>query len=110
NLEHIREGNRNYIISGGGCKTNRASSGRRSEYVNQAIGFTMLNITYSKKVYADFYTVLDSMKLDHHSSLLDYSPANPQDTLTADIITAVNLPDSVTKPANAELKPIHAVY
>lgn len=109
NLELIKEGNYNYIISGGGCKTNRASEGRHSEFVTQSIGFTVLEISNHKNVRINFYTVIDSMKKVYDTVLLNYSPAKAVDTITSEIIAAINLPDSVTRPASQLIHPTHGL-
>ncbi len=100
NLELIKEDGYNYVISGGGCKTNRASQSKNSEFITQSTGFAVMEISTSKNVTLDFYTVVDSLKKAHHANLINFSPANVVDTPTVEIAQAVNLPDSVTKPAS----------
>ncbi|NOT52951.1 MAG: BamA/TamA family outer membrane protein [Chitinophagaceae bacterium] len=100
NLELIREGNYNYIISGGGCKTNPVSKSKGDGFSTQAEGFAVMEVSTNKNVTINFYTVLDSVRKVYTSTLLNFSPANVKDTITSEIIAAINLPDSVTRPAS----------
>lgn len=106
NLELIKEDGYNYIISGGGCKTNRASESRNSEFISPSTGFSVMEISRNKNVTIDFYTVVDSMKKVHSSTLLNFSPARITDTITPEVMAAANLPDSVLRPASKQFSTV----
>ena len=106
NLELIKDSSYYYIISGGGSKINRASSSKRSLFISPSTGFSVMEISKNKNVTVTFYTVTDSVRKANFSSLMNYSPAKAIDTITADVIAATNLPESVTRPASKQFPPI----
>jgi hypothetical protein len=73
NLQHIRDSSYHYIVSGGGCKTNRVSESRKSEFISRTQGFGVLEITKSKIVTLKFYTVSDSVRQPYTATILDFS-------------------------------------
>lgn len=109
NLELIKDGTYNYIISGGGCKTNPVSKTKGDGFSTQAEGFAVMEISTNKNVTLDFYTVSDSLRKVYNTTLVNFSPANIKDTLTTEIIGAINLPDSVTRPASKLFPEAHGL-
>lgn len=109
NLELIKEDGYNYVISGGGCKTNRASESRNSEFISPSTGFSVMEISRNKNVTIDFYTVVDSMKKVYTSTLLNFSPARITDTITPEVMAAANLPDSVLRPASKQFSTVNGL-
>jgi hypothetical protein len=59
-LQMIQDSNYNYIVSGGGSKTNRVSKGKNSLYAAESRGFAVLEVSTNKNVTVSFYTVEDS--------------------------------------------------
>lgn len=110
NLEHIIENGTNYIVSGGGCKINQVSKRKKNApFTNAATGFSVMEISKNKNVTIDFYTVIDTAKKEYSASLLNYTPTRVTDTITAEIMAAANLPDSVTRAASLEFPPAHGL-
>lgn len=73
NLQHIRDSNYHYIVSGGGCKENRASESRKSQFISPTQGFAVLEISVNKNVTLTFYTVSDSVRKAYTSLLLNFN-------------------------------------
>jgi hypothetical protein len=73
NLQHIQDSSYHYIVSGGGCKENRASDSRKSEFVSPTQGFGVIEITHDKNVYLTFYTVSDSVRKAYSAFLLNFN-------------------------------------
>lgn len=73
NLELIKDGGYNYVISGGGCKTNRVSHSKKSEFTTRATGFAVMEISTNKNVNITFYTVTDSVRKRYEGHLLNFS-------------------------------------
>jgi len=110
NLEHLRDSSYNYIISGGGCKESRASSGKKSEFISTLFGFSVLEVSKNKNVTVDFYTVADSVKKAYSASLLNFSKI-PEAALDTAKATAVEDPflkykDTITVAASKSFPPI----
>ena len=103
-LELLKDSSYNYIISGGGSKTNRVSPGRKAEFTARSLGFATLDILKNKNVRLNFYTLdkhNDSLKLAYSERILDYSKLPPP---AKDTITTVNYvyKDFVKVPASQQ--------
>ena len=73
-LQLIKDSGYNYIVSGSGCKSNRVSKSKKSEFAASDKGFATLSITKSKKVYIDFYGMDgDSTKKLYSNKIVDFS-------------------------------------
>lgn len=74
NLQHIVDSNRNYLVSGGGCKINRSSKAANSRYNNPNTGFAVMEISKNKNVTLDFYVVSDTAtRKDYSTHLLSFA-------------------------------------
>jgi Omp85 superfamily domain/Calcineurin-like phosphoesterase len=75
NLQHIKDSNYNYIVSGGGCKQNRTSNAKNSLYNNSSTGFSVMEVSKNKNVTIAFYTVSDSAVVTkaYTANLLNFS-------------------------------------
>ncbi|MBI5857932.1 MAG: BamA/TamA family outer membrane protein [Sphingobacteriales bacterium] len=109
NLEHIYEDGYNYIVSGGGCKINQVSKKKNVPFTSASIGFSVMEISKNKNVTIDFYTVLDTVRKVHSATLLNYTPVRLTDTITAEVMAAANLPDSVSKAASKIFPQTHGL-
>jgi hypothetical protein len=104
NLQHIVEGNRNYVVSGsGGYKQNRTIKHPNSLYNSKAPGFGVLEVSKNKNVSLSFYTVADSFHSVYTANLLNYSkiPEAAIDTSTQvepDLFSKYK--DSISVPAS----------
>lgn len=111
NLEHIIENGTNYIVSGGGCKINQVSKNKRSNvpFASPSIGFSVMEVSKNKNVTIDFYTVIDTASKVYSATLLNYTPLRMTDTITAEVMAAANLPDSVSRPASKDFPVAHGL-
>lgn len=110
NLEHIIENGTNYIVSGGGCKINQVSKNKKNAlFTSPSTGFSVMEISKNKNVTIDFYTVLDSVRKVHTSPLLNFTPLRITDTITAEVMAAANLPDSVSRAASIDFPVAHGL-
>jgi predicted MPP superfamily phosphohydrolase len=75
NLQHIKDSNYNYIVSGGGCKQNRTSPAKNSLYNNTITGFSVMEVSKNKNVTLSFYTVPDTGAVvkDYTATLLNFT-------------------------------------
>ncbi|MBC7874399.1 MAG: metallophosphoesterase, partial [Ferruginibacter sp.] len=75
NLQHIKDSNHHYIVSGGGCKINRTSKAKNSLFNSSSTGFSVMEISRNKNVTINFYTVSDSASAEkvYSASLLNFS-------------------------------------
>ncbi len=73
NLQLIREGGYNYVVSGGGCKQNRTSNAPNSLFNSRENGFAVMEISTNKNVSIRFYTVSDTIGTSQNFSLLNFS-------------------------------------
>lgn len=82
-LQHIVDSSQHYIVSGSGSKSTRVSKGKNTEFATSDNGFAVLNVTKDKKVYANFYTVKDSVSNPYNAYVMDFStmPLEVEDTL-----------------------------
>lgn len=109
NLQHIKDSNYNYIVSGGGCKQNRTSKNKNSLYNNTAQGFGVMEVSKNKNVTLSFYVVTDSTVVkDYTSTLFNFSslPELPADPNAPVVTDPVMLRDSFTIAASREYPPI----
>ena len=82
-LQLIKDSSYYYIVSGGGCKTQRVSDSKKSLYTERTNGFCVLEVSVNKNVTATYYSVTDSIHQTFNSSLLNFSaPPEPVDTST----------------------------
>lgn len=110
NLQHIKDSSRNYIISGGGSKTNRTSKPKNSLYSNRNTGFAVLEISVNKNVTLDFYEVTDtSAKKDYTAFLLNFSKI-PEEKIDTNAIKLADpflkYKDTVTVAPSNDYPPI----
>lgn len=74
NLQYIKKNGYNYIVSGGGCKQNRTSKNRSSQYNSTSTGFSVMEVSTNKNVTITFYTVSDTaVHKDYSSTILNFS-------------------------------------
>lgn len=74
NLQYIKDEDYHYIVSGGGCKTQRViSSSRKGQFTSPNHGFSVLEVSTNKNVTVTFYTVTDSVRKEYTSGLLNFS-------------------------------------
>lgn len=59
-LQLIREGQRNYIVSGSGAKDNRVKKGKNSLFASHLNGYSILEVLKNGKVYVHFYNDQDA--------------------------------------------------
>jgi len=72
-LQWIQDSSYNYIVSGGGCKINRVSKGKKSLYAESVRGFAVLEVSTNKNVTVNFYTVSDSVRHSYGNTMLNFS-------------------------------------
>ncbi|HET9431369.1 MAG TPA: BamA/TamA family outer membrane protein, partial [Chitinophagaceae bacterium] len=72
-LQFIEDSNHHYIVSGGGCKTQRVLKSKKSPYVEQATGFAVIEVSVNKNVTVDFYTVTDSLRKRFTHTMMNFS-------------------------------------
>ena len=96
-MELYRENDNYYITSGASTRTERVQKTPKTEYVSNARGFVVLEVTSSKKVNTVFYKVKDAgVEVAYSRILMDFSTMPPiaQDTAklpftSSDSVTAV---------------------
>lgn len=106
NLEYIKADGYNYIISGGGCKTNRVSQNKKTEFTTRAEGFGVLEISTNKNVKLTFYSVTDSVRKRYEGQVMNFSI--PQDSVSASpqVIARILKSGDTTIAASDEFKPV----
>ncbi|HEX7903568.1 MAG TPA: BamA/TamA family outer membrane protein [Chitinophagaceae bacterium] len=73
-LQWIKDSSFNYIVSGGGSKTNRVSKSKKSPYASESTGFAVMEVSIHKNVTVSFYTVEgDSVKHAFKGDMLNFS-------------------------------------
>lgn len=102
NLQHIKDDGYNYVVSGGGCKTNRVSDSRKTEYTTRSIGFGVMEISTNKNVSLTFYTVTDSVRKRYQAHLLNFADAETTSQTIANL--PLNYSDT-SVAANTEYLP-----
>ena len=114
NLQHIKEGKYNYIVSGGGSKETRISKHNSGKFNASEFGFAVLEISTHKNVNLKFYSVVDSFHQKYSAYLLNYAKPiiKPVDsTLTPVVLgnTELKFKDSVSMPASTTLPVVHGL-
>jgi hypothetical protein len=71
-LQLIQDSSFNYIVSGGGCKINRVSKGRKSLFAESLRGFAVMEVSTNKNVTVSFYTVTDSIRNPFTTTILNF--------------------------------------
>jgi hypothetical protein len=79
-LQLIKDSNYHYIVSGGGCKTNRVSASKKSLFTDQTTGFAVMEVSKNKNVTVSFYTVTDSIRHPFTTTIINFSNI-PEPTL-----------------------------
>ena len=108
-LQLIRDSSYNYIVSGGGSKTNRVSKGKNSLYAASERGFAVMEVSTNKNVTVSFYTVTDSVRNSFGTTLLNFSsvPELTGDSAKRDVnITNIKYKDTVNISASDKYKPV----
>lgn len=103
NLQLIKDSSYYYLISGGGCKSQRATKSKKTKFVSATRGFAVLDISKNKTVRATFY-VLDPktelVRKEFSQNILDFSKfPEARDTVT---VHETVYKDSVTAAVNKE--------
>ncbi len=102
NLQLISDDNYQYLISGGGCKSQRVAKSKKTKFAAASMGFAVLEISKNKTVRATFYEVSPKggpVKKAYSENILDFSkfPDLAKDTVTRHDFV---FKDSVTVSAN----------
>lgn len=109
NLEHIKADGYNYIISGGGCKTNRVSNSSKTEYTTRATGFGVMEISTNKNVSLTFYTVTDSVRKRYEAHLLNFSSPPDTSAVSPQVIARIFREGDTAVAANSDIKPANGL-
>ncbi len=104
NLQLISDNNSNYIVSGGGCKSQRVGHSKKTKYAAARRGFAVLDIFKNKDVKVTFYELdpkSNKVNKAYSSTILNFSKF-PE--LAKDTISVHNLvyQDSAIIPANKD--------
>ena len=108
-LQMIQDSNYNYIVSGGGSKTNRVSKGKNSLYAASERGFAVMEVSTNKNVTVSFYTVTDSVRNSFGTTLLNFSslPEPTGDSAKREVnIPNIKYKDTVNISASDRYKPV----
>jgi hypothetical protein len=102
NLQLIKDSNYHYIVSGGGCKSQRVGHSRKTTYAAARQGFAVLDIFKNKDVRVTFYELnpkTKQVKKAYSGTILNFSkfPELAKDTAT---VRSLVYQDSATIPAN----------
>ncbi|MBS1585972.1 MAG: BamA/TamA family outer membrane protein [Bacteroidetes bacterium] len=79
-LQLLNDSSYHYIISGGGCKTNRVNKNKKVEYSAASMGFAVVDVMKSKNVNVTFYEVpadTGAVKIGHSATILNFSKFPP---------------------------------
>lgn len=109
NLQLIKEGGYNYIVSGGGCKQNRTSKNKNSPFNSTSEGFAVMNISVNRNVDVTFYMVKDSVQKSNTFPLLNYKGLPRELTDSAEKIIDdpfVRFKDTISVPVAKSLQPV----
>jgi hypothetical protein len=87
NLQWINDSGYHYIVSGGGCKSQRVAHSRKTKYAAASMGFAVIDVSKNKNARATFYEVdaqTGSVKKAYSDNMLNFSkfPALAKDTVT----------------------------
>jgi Omp85 superfamily domain/Calcineurin-like phosphoesterase len=108
-LQWIKDSSHNYIVSGGGSKTNRVSKSRKSPYAAESTGFAVMEVSINKNVTVTFYTVTDSVRNAFSGTMLNFSkiPEEKRDSSTRVIdIPNLKYKDTFTISASEKYPPL----
>ena len=109
-LQLIKDSSYYYIVSGGGCKTNRVSESKKSLFVDQERGFAVVEVSKNKNVTTTFYTVTDSTRKAFTTTLMNFSviPEPQLDTTNTRVVDIPNIKykDTITISASDKYPPI----
>ncbi len=92
-LQWIKDSVYNYIVSGGGCKTNRVSKSKKSPYAAEERGFAVMEVSVNKNVTVSFYTVTDSVRHAFTGTMLNFSKI-PEEKIDSTGTREVNIPNA----------------
>ncbi|HUM96862.1 MAG TPA: metallophosphoesterase [Chitinophagaceae bacterium] len=106
NLEFIKDDGYNYIISGGGCKTNRVSPNKRSEFTTRATGFGVLEISTNKNVTLTFYSVTDSVRKRYEGHVLNFSLPPDSAEINPQVLARIIKAGDTAVAASNEYQPV----
>ncbi len=104
-LQLIREGNRNFIVSGAGAKDNQVRKGKNSLFATCVNGYTVLEVLKNGKIYARFYNDHDTAPL-YTSELLDLSAYRRREAA----IAATEFPKFVTTAADSQYADVNGFH
>ncbi|MCD6013148.1 MAG: metallophosphoesterase [Flavipsychrobacter sp.] len=112
NLQWIHDSNYNYIVSGGGCKAQRAAKHKKTKYVSGNMGFAVMDISVNKNVRLSFFEVkpkANSVEKAFSEVMLNYSrvPELAKDTATMHETVYM---DSVTKAVNIDYEKVSGTH
>ncbi len=87
NLQLISDSNYHYIVSGGGCKSQRVGHSKKTKYAVAQRGFAVLDILRNKDVKVTFYALnpqTNAPEVGYTGNLLNFSnfPELAKDTIT----------------------------
>ena len=104
NLQLINDSGYHYLVSGGGCKTQRVGHGKKTKYAAASMGFAVMDILKDKNVQVTFYEINktnNKIIKAYSNTILNFSKF-PE--LAKDTITNHNLiyQDSATIAANKQ--------
>lgn len=101
NLQLIKDSSYNYIVSGSGTKSTRASENKKAPFISESNGYAVLDVSKNKNVDVTFYTVNDSISKAYTNHLMNFSKLPPPKL--EDTIPIVYVPyqaDSIVIAAN----------
>lgn len=104
NLQLIEDSNKYYLISGGGCKSQRVTRNKHTKFAAQSMGFAVVDISKNKNVRVTFFEVAPktgAVTKAYSDNILNFSKF-PE--LAKDTVTEHNLvyQDSAVMAANKE--------
>jgi hypothetical protein len=104
NLQLIHDSNYHYIISGGGCKSQRVARNKHTKFVAASMGFAVVDISKNKTVRVTFFEVDpvgNTIKKAYSDNILNFSkfPELAKDTVS---VHSLVYKDSATIAANKD--------
>ena len=108
-LQWLKDSSYNYIVSGGGCKINRVSPGKKSLYAESVRGFAVMEVSINKNVTVDFYTVSDSVRKSYSNTMLNFAsiPEPTGDSSKREVnIPNIKYKDTVNISASDKYQPL----
>ncbi len=103
-LQLMNDSNSHYLVSGGGCKSQRVGRGKKTKFSASSMGFAVLDIMKDKSVQVTFYEVhknTDTITKAYSATILNFSkfPELAKDTAT---VHEMVYKDSATMAANKD--------